>query len=363
MTSFPSVKVPWYTDPKIERDRSHVIRDDDRISLLLDGNNSKFVLFVGKNCFHKSSSTSKNNVAHPVYLSSSEINNFLEKSSKPDLAKLASEDGTGSNNHEALVIWIGKLDKKDYWAVYCPDGENVIPNVEGGILKPLREFGDRLESETDAAILATANGLIQFHNSHKFCSNCGSKTAPAKAGGCRRCLDGCKQSVYPRLDVATIMLITSQCGRYALLGRKANWPRGRYSTLAGFAEVGETLEECCIRETFEESGVKVDRDSVQFIASQPWPFPRSLMVGFHANAPSPKGDNKNNESELPEICIDKDEMDDIRWFSKDYVAKRLEGGSTARDFIPTEEEAEFHIPGKASLARLLITRWVESDNV
>ena len=144
------------------------------------------------------------------------------------------------------------------------------------------------------------------------------------------------------------MLITTQCQQYALLGRKANWPKGRYSTLAGFSEVGETLEQCCARETFEESGVHVDRSSVRFVCSQPWPFPRSLMVGFRAEA---------KDTEKPTICIEELEMEDIQWFHKDYVRERLEGGSTAMTFAPNEREREFHIPGPSSLARILISEW------
>jgi NADH pyrophosphatase NudC (nudix superfamily) len=121
--------------------------------------------------------------------------------------------------------------------------------------------------------------IIEFHRSHKFCSRCGHGTVSAKAGGCRQCMnDNCSRRgstrVYPRIDTATIMLITSSCGEYALLGRKRAWPSGRYSTLAGFTEVGETLEHCVVREVREESGIRVDLNSVAFVASQPWPFPR-----------------------------------------------------------------------------------------
>ena len=158
------------------------------------------------------------------------------------------------------------------------------------------------------------------------------------------------------------MLVTSPCDQYALLGRKQSWPSGRYSTLAGFCEVGETLEECCQRETFEESGVVVDPRSVVFAASQPWPFPRSLMVGFRAMAMMPlssaAASSSSSSSSLPEIIVDTNEMEDVRWFEKDFVKERLSlSGSTALTFQPSEDEAEFHIPGKASLARYLITEW------
>ena len=223
-------------------------------------------------------------------------------------------------------------------------------------LAGLREFGDSLESSTDAAILATCNGMVEFHKAHPFCSKCGSPSRAAKAGAARKCTNAeCGASVYPRIDVASIMLITSPCEQYALLGRKQNWPQGRYSTLAGFAEIGETLEQCCARETWEESGVSVDPASIRFVCSQPWPFPRSLMAGFRGKAHSQQP--LREEDGLPQIQVDELEMEKIQWFHKDYVRERLDGGSTAMAFEPNEQEQTFHIPGKASLARILISQW------
>lgn len=282
-------------------------------------------------------------------------------------------------NEEPLLAWVGKYENDDYWVVKLNDKkmkdidevkkskeqlESLLHDSysseskdDDSVLdsKPLREFGDSLEASYDAGLLATANGLVEFHKSHRFCSLCGSRTKPTKAGASRTCTnEDCRKSVYPRIDSAAIMLVTSPCENYALLGRKRSWPSGRYSTLAGFCEVGETLEECCQRETYEESGVVIDPKSVRFAASQPWPFPRSLMVGFRAKAiPSPE------ESALPEIVVDTNEMEDIRWFAKDFVKESLKlNGSTALTFEPSEEESQFHVPGKASLARFLIKEWV-----
>ena len=118
-------------------------------------------------------------------------------------------------------------------------------------------------------------------------------------------------------------------------------------------QVGESMEDCCAREVFEESGIRIDRSSIRFVASQPWPFPRSLMVGFTARADPPA----EASTLLPEVRVDTAELEDARWFSRDFVAARLGGGSTAMEVIPTAREAEFHIPGQASLARVLITNW------
>ncbi|KAJ1479275.1 NUDIX hydrolase domain-like protein [Baffinella frigidus] len=136
----------------------------------------------------------------------------------------------------------------------------------------------------DAGILAAARGMAVWHRAARFCQSCGSgDMAPSKAGNARKC-GACGAGAYPRIDPSVIVLVTSKGGEHALLGRKANWPEGRYSTLAGFCEVGETLEETVVREVFEESGVRVSPPSIRFTSSQTWPFPRSLMVAFHAEA-------------------------------------------------------------------------------
>ena len=237
------------------------------------------------------------------------------------------------------------------------DGDYVVESAA------VRNYGDAMPSRTHAALLATANGLLSFHASHRFCTRCGSPTKQIKAGSARKCsTDSCGASVYPRIDPAVIMLVASPCRNYALLGRKKSWPSGRYSTLAGFVEVGETLEECVARETLEESGVRVDPTSIRFSASQPWPFPRSMMLGYHAMATTCR--TSSGIDDLPSISIDPAELEDAQWFSKEYVREHglVEGkGSSALDFEPDKEETEFHVPGPASLARLLITEWVRGD--
>jgi len=146
----------------------------------------------------------------------------------------------------------------------------------------VRQAGTSLP-EAMAAVLAYAIGMVAWNRANKFCCHCGSRTAPSKGGHVRRCTSddrGCR-SVYPRIDPAAIMLIT--CGDFALLGRSKRWKPGRYSCLAGFLEIGETLELNVVREVKEETGVAVDVGSVRYHSSQPWPFPRSLMVGFRGN--------------------------------------------------------------------------------
>lgn len=154
-----------------------------------------------------------------------------------------------------------------------------------------------------AGLYACARSLVDWHQRHGFCPACGGTTDPFRAGWARRC-PSCAAEHFPRTDPVVIMLAEYE-GR-ALLGRQAAWPAGRYSALAGFVEVGESIEEAVARETLEEAGVAV-RD-VRYVASQPWPFPSSLMIGCFA------------EAESAELVVDHNELEDARWFSRDELA-------------------------------------------
>ena len=127
-----------------------------------------------------------------------------------------------------------------------------------------------------------AVALENWQRLHRFCSRCGERTVIAAAGHIRRC-PACGAEHYPRTDPAVIMLVTDEQDR-SLLGRQVHWPEGRFSTLAGFVEPGESMEQSVRREVFEEAGVPVGE--VEYVASQPWPFPSSLMLGFMARAVS-----------------------------------------------------------------------------
>lgn len=352
-TETPSPSNPWYSDAAIGRDRSHVLeKRETNWKAVSEDPKARFVFQTRQGVYHTTTNNEKEELPIPRFYTFSELSQFVGEETIQ--ASVKSQDA------RQVLAWLGEHDNHNYWVYYQADHPSPQDNLT--IVTPLREFGDRLESSMEAAILATANGLVEFHKAHPFCSKCGSKTRITKAGASRTCMDNnnkdCGTSVYPRMDVASIMLITSPCEQYALLGRKAMWPTGRYSTLAGFAEVGETLEQCCARETQEESGVQVDRSSIKFVCSQPWPFPRSLMVGFRAKASAIIEEEGNNTStDLPPIQIEELEMEDVRWFPRDYVKERLAGGSTALGYQPSETEQEFHIPGPSSLARILITQW------
>jgi NAD+ diphosphatase len=193
----------------------------------------------------------------------------------------------------------------------------------------LRQF-DGLLSTEERALLFYANAMTHWHQEQRFCSRCGSRTVPEEAGHVMACTNPeCAKKHFPRTDPATIMLVHS--GDQCLLGRQAAWPKGIYSTLAGFAEAGEKLEEAVFREVKEESGIEV-RD-IRYFGSQPWPFPQSLMLGFYA------------EAKTKTVTVGA-ELEDVRWFDLPE-AKEVLGRLTDR------------FPHLDTIARRLIRHWIE----
>jgi len=218
---------------------------------------------------------------------------------------------------DATPVFAGQLDG---------DGE---PAVDGGSFVDLRAAIGILPAP-DAAILAHARGLMHWRARHGFCANCGQPTEPRSAGNVTAC-PACGAQHFPRTDPAVIMLVTR--GEQALLGHSARFPTATmFSTLAGFVEPGESLEEAVAREVFEEAGVRV-RD-VTYHSSQPWPFPASLMVGFHA------------EADDPTLTIDPDELTEARWFGRAELLDPPRHG--------------FDLPPGDSISRRLIEDWLHT---
>ena len=184
----------------------------------------------------------------------------------------------------------------------------------------------------DAPIFAAALSLANWHRRHGFCSVCGQATAPNRGGWSRAC-SACGNEHYPRVDPVVIML--AEHDGKLLLGRQPHYPPGRYSALAGFVEAGETIEAAVARELKEEAGIEVA--DIRYLASQPWPFPSSLMIGAHSRA---LGDS---------LVIDRTELDDARWFSREDVVAALAG----------DEGAAFQAPPRSAIARTLLEAWVD----
>jgi NAD+ diphosphatase len=188
----------------------------------------------------------------------------------------------------------------------------------------------------ELAAYGGARALVGWHARHRFCAVCGHSTVLAKGGWQRTCTS-CATEHFPRVDPVTIMTVEHE-GKL-LLGRQPRFPAGRYSALAGFVEPGETIEEAVARETFEEAGVRV-RD-VTYVASQPWPFPSSLMIGCHAF------------TDDGAITIDVTELEDARWFTRAEVIDALEAIEVG------EVGRAFGAPPKYAVAHVLLRWWVE----
>jgi NAD+ diphosphatase len=178
----------------------------------------------------------------------------------------------------------------------------------------------------EAGLLAYARALAIWHDNHRHCGRCGAATQTSRAGHARRC-GQCGHESFPRIDPAIIVLVHNR-GR-ALLGRQPSWPAGRYSTIAGFVEPGESLEDAVRREVLEETRIAVGQ--IEYHSSQPWPFPASLMLGFMAEGLD--GEPRAHDNEL----------EDVRWFSREQVRR-----------------GEILLPPAESISRRLITQWLDS---
>ncbi len=187
----------------------------------------------------------------------------------------------------------------------------------------------------DSTLFAQARAVLRWRSQYRYCPVCAGVLAFSRGGwqgDCTRC--GTPQ--YPRSDPAVIVAVTD--GERLLLGRQSGWPAHRYSTLAGFVEPGESLEQTVQREVFEESRVRVLHS--RYLASQPWPFPRSLMLGFVAQA----------EPDVPDVGTN--ELEDARWFSRDDVLRAMDGRAV---------EGELQVSPPMSISRWLIERWVAGE--
>ena len=184
----------------------------------------------------------------------------------------------------------------------------------------------------DAAVWGTTRSLIEWHNRHRFCSNCGQHSELFRAGWGRNC-PACSTEHYPRVDPVVIML--AEHDSKVLVGRQPQYPAGRYSALAGFVEPGESIEEAVARELFEEAGIRVS--NVRYVASQPWPFPGSLMIACIARA------------ETHALTLDRNELEDAMWVDRAGVAAALAG----------EAKAPFLAPPHFAIASTLFERWLD----
>lgn len=245
-------------------------------------------------------------------------------------------------DRSAGQIFLGQQDGNSYFAIDIADADNdaVCAELQAKFID-LRSVGAVLP-RAEAALLAYARGIVFWRQQNRFCSSCGHGLNASSGGHVLTCgSEECGRETYPRTDPAVIMLVerigpggVKQC----LLGRHPNWPIGSFSTLAGFVEPGESLEEAVQREVAEESGVVVGE--VKYLASQPWPFPASIMLGFFAQALN------------SEITLDPHELAEADWFSKDDLAGFGVWG---------DESSSRNLPRKDSIARFLIDHWLNES--
>jgi len=227
--------------------------------------------------------------------------------------------------------FLGLWGERPVFTVDCSGAEDPLPLLPNtlGSFTDLRQVAGLMPAG-EASVLAHARGLMHWRIRHRFCGVCGTECAPRSAGNAMAC-PGCGAQHFPRTDPAVIMLVVRD--GHCLLGHSHRFPNVMmYSTLAGFVEPGESLEEAVRREVLEESNIAVGR--VLYHSSQPWPFPASIMLGFHAEGLS------------DDIRIDPEELQDARWFTREQVRDPASHG--------------FSLPRVDSIARRLIEDWLES---
>ncbi|MEC3952385.1 NAD(+) diphosphatase [Nocardia sp. CDC153] len=234
------------------------------------------------------------------------------------------------------AVFLGVDGDTHLWAVRDNDIE--------GTLVDLRAYGTTLQlDDFGTGLLSTAIALLNWHDKARYSSADGTPTVPANGGWSRISEAGHEE--FPRTDPAVICLITDPTGERVLLGRQNVWPEGLFSLLAGFVEAGESLERCVEREIKEEVGVDVRE--IRYLGSQPWPFPRSLMLGFTAVA----------DPEQP-LAFHDGEIVEAYWFTRAEVREALAAGAWGRDSeVLQTTDRKLLLPGSISIARTIVESW------
>jgi NAD+ diphosphatase len=248
---------------------------------------------------------------------------LVHSGSSGQIAYLNAAHPTIAAMSESQLILLGWLQGDRVVLVDLPESCTLnLPDTEYAELRPMLSVLPQGEAE----LLGLSRALMIWRSRHRHCGVCGAPTEPRHAGHVLRCTNnGCHAEFFPRIDPAIIVLVTDD--DRALLGRQPGWPAGRYSALAGFVEPGESLEETVVREVEEESGTRVTW--VRYLASQAWPFPASIMLGFHAGA------------KQGPVRLD-GELEDARWFERQQI----------------QSEAALLLPPPFTIARRLIDEWV-----
>jgi NAD+ diphosphatase len=234
---------------------------------------------------------------------------------------------------EAVHHFLGLLDGIACWAADVDSaGDDSV--MQALAFQPLMALAAQLD-EAEWAIAGRAVQLAEWDRTHRFCGRCAAPTQPASGERARRC-SACGLLAFPRLAPAVIVLVERD--GTALLARNGSFPVAMYSTIAGFVEPGETLEEAVRREVHEEAGVRCGR--VRYLAAQPWPFPSSLMIGFLT------------EALTEEITVDAEELAEARWFSRDEIREMVTRAATGSD-----DPTKVSLPAPIAIAHHICRRW------
>jgi len=280
-------------------------KDPDWLSSALENEESRFVPVWGDQCLVGG------DPLHTIMLERRQIESFV--------------DDPGE------LIFLGLFHDRPAFA-FAVSADVDPPFGELGEFHDLRFLGTVLPPD-EANLAAHARALVIWHASQMFCGVCGSSARPASGGNSRVCANhACGREIFPRVDPAVIVLVSN--GERCLLGRQTNWPEGRYSTIAGFVEPGESLEEAVAREVMEEVGLELDE--IHYHSSQPWPFPASLMLGFHATC-------RNRP-----LRVNEDELAAADWYSRGALKA-------------SPEDDSFRLPRRDSIARRLIDDWLAEE--
>ena len=226
------------------------------------------------------------------------------------------------------VIFLGRLGERFIFALALPDQAEPSTTEQAEFVEVRKLIGQL--NETDAGLLAYARAMVNWQQNYAYCGVCGARNQAIEGGFIMQCDDTkCAKRCFPRLDPAIIVLVHDR--KRCLLGRQPTWPEDRFSTIAGFVEPGESLEDAVRREVAEETNIKVG--DCQYLASQPWPFPSALMIGFHATA------------DTQSIRLNDAELAEARWISREQIVDR-----------------EVLLPPSASVAYRLIEAWFNTGS-
>ncbi|MCK8600388.1 NAD(+) diphosphatase [Desulfoferrobacter suflitae] len=272
---------------------------------------------------------------HTRFLPVWQAKNLVTPDQEPHPLELTAAQVANAVCDTGTLVLLGDWNNRIYFAVDLATNGSTAPArfAELGRFRDLRVLGPLLDHR-EAALLAYARAITYWHGQNRFCGTCGAATKSAHAGHMRTCTnEGCAKEHFPRTDPAIIVLIT--CGASCLLGRQPQWPEKMYSTIAGFVEPGESLEDAVMREASEETGIHIKQ--LCYRSSQPWPFPCSIMLGFRAEA-------ANHEIQLKD-----QELEDARWFSRDEIETALRGG-------------HLRLPTAVSIAYRLIEEWFNEEH-